>query len=126
MGSDERRRSKSGMSGISPRRWPSTLLTEELSLETLQDSTYVRLVHPDHTVITSIDTEGFEVSPKGTRSEKAWSWLKKPVTSWNGRDGKETTVVMAKSKAHHSWAWLGRPPADEFQFDPTKRWPQGW
>lgn len=126
MGSDERRRSKRGTSGISRRRRPSTLLTEELSLETLHDTTYVRLVHPDHTVIASIDTEGFEVSPKGTRSEKAWSWLKRPVTSWNGRDGKETTVVMTKSKSLHSWTSLGRPPADEFQFDPTRRWPQGW
>lgn len=139
MGSGDRRRlSTIGMPGIPPRRWSSPLLTEELSLGTLQDTTYVRLLHPDDVIRRMCSgsqddaEEGscFEVSPKGTRSEKAWSWLKRPVTtSWNyGRDVKETVqVVMAKSKSQNTWAWLpGKPPATEFQFDPTKRWPQGW
>lgn len=142
MGSDDhsRRRSKIGIpTGTAPfRRWPSPLITEELSFETLQDTTYVRLLHPDDMMsICHHDAEEgaavFEVSPKGTTR---WSWFKRPVP-WNGRDvgrdmkSTETTTTtsprMVKSKSHNAvWAWLGRTPADEYQFDPNKRWPQGW
>jgi hypothetical protein len=117
---------KIGMAGLSPpRKWPSPLLSEELSLQTLADTTYVRLMHPDD--VMSMCSEGYEHdAAKGTRAGAAWSWLKRPVT-WNGRDFKETVQLgLAKSKSHNTWAWLARPPADEFQFDPTKRWPQGW
>jgi hypothetical protein len=122
MGSDGSRRLKIGMPGApAPRRWPSSLLAEELSLETLQDTTYVRLMHQEHVAISLCDAEGFEVSPKGTRSEKAWSWLKrKPEVP--------VVQVMTKSKSTHNvmGPWLVKAPGDEFQFDPSKRWPQGW
>lgn len=121
---------KIGMAGLSPpRKWPSPLLSEELSLQTLADTTYVRLMHPDD-VMSMCSDVGYEEhdAAKGTRAGAAWSWLKRPRSvTWNGRDFKETVQLgLAKSKSHNTWAWLVRPPADEFQFDPTKRWPQGW
>lgn len=86
-------------------------------MQTLEDTTYVRLLHLDDS--HDADRLELDVVKGGTR----WCWLKPPVTVWNRRDLKEMLQLgLAKSKSHR----LGRPLADEYQFDPTKRWPQGW
>nr|PNR46423.1 hypothetical protein PHYPA_013542 [Physcomitrium patens] len=112
---------------LPPRRdTRSSLLMEEVSFATLADTAYVKLLHESPVMGMSDCDEGDDrdVMKPGSR---AWSWLKLRPALPNGRDLKEVVHWgLAKSRSHNTWNWLQPPGKESFQFDPTKRWPQGW